>query len=282
MKLCRQCKNCGNTIFYTNSLKDVKYFCNKKCYTEYQRKGNYKYSSKNIFNCTFCGKEIIGKKKKYKRNGEVADNIFCDRQCYDKYRRRNSERCCLYCNSKFIGIGDKKNAQFCNDICRRKYFTQKTYSFCVVCGQGFYPFTVDKRNGNIICDTEIITCSDACKRKREADNELIRRIKISKSITGNKHANWEGGRDRYRGENWSHQKYLAKVRDNYICQRCGITQKNAIKKYKSGLEVHHIIPYRYFNNDFMSANNLSNLVSLCKSCHQLTEWEYRREHENEN
>ncbi len=63
--------------------------------------------------------------------------------------------------------------------------------------------------------------------------------------------------------------------------RCGISQKQAIKKYGSGLQVHHKIPYIFFNNDYIKANELDNLISLCRSCHQKEEWKYRRKHPNE-
>ena len=51
------------------------------------------------------------------------------------------------------------------------------------------------------------------------------------------------------------------LRDNYECQVCGA------KKAAQNLEVHHVIPQAKGGNDF-----LSNLITLCKNCHEKEEW----------
>ena len=48
-------------------------------------------------------------------------------------------------------------------------------------------------------------------------------------------------------------------RDDYICQFCGISQEKFIEK----LSIHHI-------NYNKKNNNMSNLISLCNSCHMKT------------
>lgn len=249
-----------------------------------QRQGKYNYlfetRIKNRFICSYCGKEVVAPKRK-KRNGEIADHIFCNRECYDKFRRLDTDRVCKYCGKHFIAIRDKKRAQFCNDNCRRAYFTQQALVYCANCGQAFYQWSVDKIRGTIVIDSEIKCCCDKCSKEYHKRNEMIRREKISFAFTGAKHPNWQGGQNQYRGENWTHQKFLTKKRDNYTCQCCGISEKQAKKKYGNGLEVHHKKPYLFFNNDYLKANDLSNLITLCKSCHQKTEWEYRKEHESE-
>ena len=50
-------------------------------------------------------------------------------------------------------------------------------------------------------------------------------------------------------------------RDNYTCQRCGITQHET----ERALEPHHIIPK---GQSPMEANDLDNLVTLCHECHK--------------
>jgi 5-methylcytosine-specific restriction endonuclease McrA len=62
---------------------------------------------------------------------------------------------------------------------------------------------------------------------------------------------------------------MARKRDNFTCQRCGITTEETGKS----LDVHHIKPYREFNGDHKSAHHLDNLITLCNSCHQIVEWE---------
>lgn len=50
-----------------------------------------------------------------------------------------------------------------------------------------------------------------------------------------------------------------RMRDNFICQGCGKTQKEQLEKYKTDLEVHHI--------DYNKANcKESNLITTCKYC----------------
>jgi 5-methylcytosine-specific restriction endonuclease McrA len=111
-------------------------------------------------------------------------------------------------------------------------------------------------------------------------NEDIRRDKISLAFGGDKHPNWAGGKNRYRGKNWARQKRLALIRDDYTCQKCGITRAKCIKKYHRSPNVHHIKPYRFFNS-YEKANDLENLITLCDGCHQKAEWEYRKKYHEE-
>lgn len=61
------------------------------------------------------------------------------------------------------------------------------------------------------------------------------------------------------------QKGKAKERDEYVCQKCN--------KKGSGRQIHahHKIPVRYFD-DVHEANELSNIITLCSSCHRKMEW----------
>jgi len=71
------------------------------------------------------------------------------------------------------------------------------------------------------------------------------------------------GRKKYYGANWLSQRKRARMRDGFICQRCGITEK----KYGQELSVHHKIPFVYFEN-YLEANKLENLISVCEPCHR--------------
>lgn len=62
-------------------------------------------------------------------------------------------------------------------------------------------------------------------------------------------------------------KLRAKIRkrDNYICQKCGITEEEHLIVYGKVLSVHHI--------DYNKENiDPKNLTSLCKSCHAKTNY----------
>ena len=78
---------------------------------------------------------------------------------------------------------------------------------------------------------------------------------------------WRGGHERYYGPDWRSQRKAARKRDNYTCQRCSKTTKEA----KRSLDVHHKTPFNQFAS-YEEANQLENLVTLCHPCHQYIEW----------
>ena len=75
-----------------------------------------------------------------------------------------------------------------------------------------------------------------------------------------------------RGPNWEKQRNRARVRDNYRCRHCGIPERSGRAHH-----VHHIQPFRTFgyvrgkNDQYLEANRLENLVTLCTSCHRRVE-----------
>lgn len=87
--------------------------------------------------------------------------------------------------------------------------------------------------------------------------------------SGENNASWRGGHEPYYGPNWQRQRRKARKRDNYACQDCGLTEEEANKH----LDIHHKIPFRFFNGNYEKANELSNLVTLCRSCHRKAEAE---------
>lgn len=81
---------------------------------------------------------------------------------------------------------------------------------------------------------------------------------------------WKGGskkRTDY-GKGWETARRKTLKRDDNTCQSC---KRNKIQRR---IDVHHIIPFKKFDN-FIEANNLDNLISLCYKCHQIKEWELR-------
>lgn len=65
------------------------------------------------------------------------------------------------------------------------------------------------------------------------------------------------------GTNWSKQRQKCLERDDYACRVCGTTQEEVGRD----LSVHHITPRREFDGTPREMNSLSNLVTLCPSCH---------------
>lgn len=86
---------------------------------------------------------------------------------------------------------------------------------------------------------------------------------------------WKGGWSDYYGPNWDSQRRAALKRDNYHCRYCG---KGRGILGVGQLHVHHIKPFREFgfipeqNTNYLQANELKNLITLCGGCHTLAEW----------
>lgn len=84
--------------------------------------------------------------------------------------------------------------------------------------------------------------------------------------TGSDHPMWKGGPQVY-GPNWHEQRDKRLERDDYECVVCSA----GVPELGQNPDVHHIIPLREFvvdgELDHEAANDLTNLVSLCRSCH---------------
>lgn len=74
------------------------------------------------------------------------------------------------------------------------------------------------------------------------------------------------------GPNWQQQRRLVLERDDHRCQTCGAESRPG-----TPLHVHHIRPFREFgyvpgqNDAYRQANQITNLVALCPSCHRRAE-----------
>jgi hypothetical protein len=107
--------------------------------------------------------------------------------------------------------------------------------------------------------------------------------------SGKNNPRWTGGAfPHYYGSNWNNQKRLARIRDNNICQMCN-------KIVKPNADVHHKKPFKLFliesllKNDTKieyadavekiskEANDLFNLICLCKRCHRIEEWKINKQ-----
>jgi 5-methylcytosine-specific restriction endonuclease McrA len=91
---------------------------------------------------------------------------------------------------------------------------------------------------------------------------------ISRRGPGN--PRWTGGRKPgYYGPNWLAQRRAALGRDRKTCLSCG---RNSCR-----LEVHHVKSFYSFgyemgkNENYLLANDLQNLVTLCAPCHRKIE-----------
>ena len=226
-----------------------------------------------IVPCDYCGSDI----EMINSNAEAYNNHFCDREC--KYNHRsnstkwsgenhpnyNSVKVdCAYCETTLTRNRcrvDEYNHQYCDTECYHNHVIE-TGSFsgennpaynsttleCVQCGDEF-TVPVSKAKLGQKC------CGEACAYEYK-----------SEKYSGENNWRYNGYSEKTYGNNW--QKIRAKVRerDGYNCQYCGSSESDLGKQ----LDVHHIIPLRKFDSP-EQANKKSNLVCLCRSCHQ--KWE---------
>lgn len=184
---------------------------------------------------------------------------------YTPRPRKGEYRTCPTCGKTFYLYPSKvretwRRGEFCSHRCSARHISGlrkgtlvpaawRPWSFvCEQCGEtvgapasGRY----SKRN-NRFCDQE---CAYAYQRAHPETQRFFR-----------------GGRNPYYGPDWPQQRRLARERDRHTCQDCGVVQRRPL------LDVHHLIPRRAFDHlDYVAANALGNLVTLCRGCHATRE-----------
>ena len=205
-------------------------------------------------NCGWCGAELQMPKARVKSQ----EHFFCrGTDCrskwmsvtiplrkYDKPHYGSKEITCDDCGKTFRRQNHaihKRN--YCSECCPPRGASGDTELTCDNCDKNFLrPNHRDKGQ-------KYIFCSPSCKK------EFMR---------GDKIYNYKGGYEPYYGPNWREQRRKARERDSYTCQHCGIHQS----KLDRALDVHHIVPFCEFGlANYIQANDLQNLLSLCQSCH---------------
>src|SRR6185437_1971312 len=192
----------------------------------------------------------------------IATAKYCSMDCRDEgYRRKEKkpstakkiEKICCQCGVSFLIIPSREKhgrGLHCSPACQYAAIAARPKEsitlICLGCGSDYirYPSHAAGQSG------KGKYCSRACRDKHRV---------------GTKHPQYLGGPPCYRGANWSGQKRAARRRDNFICQSCGV----------DGTDVHHKQPFRLFN-DYVIANDLSNLVTLCRPCHRKADIDIQR------
>lgn len=154
--------------------------------------------------------------------------------------RLDTSRSCVMKNMKRHGIESRRG--------RDSQQTNGEWHDCVSCGSEHY-------RPKSKLTHEKYFCSQACRNDWMSD-----------SFTGEDNPAWKGGWDEYYGPNWENQRQKALERDGYECRACGMSQEQHRGEYGTGLNVHHVVPHREFE-DVTAANDLGNLVTACKRCH---------------
>lgn len=283
-KIVVNCTVCSKE-FNPKPSKSGKY-CSLGCYRAWQKGPNFTPARKPKFNgrCSHCQVEVYGKTPSKCRDGSPAKNLFCGRTCYDAFRvevtRKRQLRGvpCGHCGKHVPRMHDQANGQkkYCSEICWKTEKKAKSKN-CKVCNCWFTPVYYAPSRGRYIGVNNRVTCSAECVSRNFRESEE-RKLKISKAFRGEKHPNWQGGPASrtgrgYRGAGWDRIRKSIRKRDGYECQDCGISEADN----GATLEVHHKRPFNQFHGDNQKANKPSNLVALCRPCHQKAEWRWRKD-----
>lgn len=176
------------------------------------------------------------------------------------------ERICEFCQGTFHVIPSRLKhgrGKTCSRKCqyaliKSRISDKQQFNTCLCCGE---TFRINKKHVQATPRKGVGKyCSRQCRDEHRVGIHHPQYINGSAS-------------DR-RGPNWQSQKRRTRQRDGYTCQDCG--------KPKS-YDVHHIIPFRKFGIDkYRKANQLSNLVTLCRKCHRIRDIAIQKADRNNN
>ena len=245
-----KCETCNKEFKIYNSDIGRKKYCSVPCANE-GRKRRVK------FNCIICGVEF----EKHPSKAKQSENKYCSKKCTHIGLQNRETRQCTICGKDVTRAKSHfSDNVLCSKECTNKFHSikqlgEKNHAYnkvemeCVICGKHFNVSysRVQAEKGKC--------CSVECKR-----------LYLSELFRGENNPYYKNGEHtishKYRGYNWNEQRELALERDGHKCTICG-SEKN--------LQVHHIIRYTEFNGDYISANQLENLQTLCCSCHSRIE-----------
>jgi 5-methylcytosine-specific restriction endonuclease McrA len=292
MKINLICPICGAE--YTAHESNLKHGRNRTCsYTCGRALAAQKLSGpkkQSDLQCGYCKKIIFLQPNQAKRRK------FCSRLCSQLAQQQRIEVSCARCDKTFrlpIWQVEKSTVQYCSTTCHFPHCT----IICAWCGQQ-KRVPPSARKLHNCCSRKCsrawqgaqgivgvpyarvqVTCA-TCGKNFERQRHAVQRNTLQYCsrvcfaeghrlrMGGEKNPAWRGGHDPYYGPQWDRQAAAARQRDQYTCQRCRVTEETLGKT----LHVHHITRLSDFDRDFLRANALWNLISLCSSCHKYLEW----------
>jgi len=252
----RVCQVCGKEFSVPKCRENAK-SCSRECAAKLPR--NVERQTKL---CPTCGNEFGADMKPSRLRAQK----YCSRDCVPTPKQHRMQVPCAECGIPVTIFPSRlKYASriFCSDQCRRAARSRQfsgTGNPAYKGGAGLVPYIC------AWCGKECVTYPSHIKTRRFCSVECNAAY-ASKYRSGTNSPSYRGGKVKQRGRNWKHQSRLALKRDGYRCQICH--KQLGRKGFDYG--VHHIKPYREFKGDYESANQLSNLITLCRRCHALVE-----------
>lgn len=199
--------------------------------------------------CARCQKPIRVRKWQIEKFGRS----FCGHKCSGEAHVVRADFECHHCKKPFTAKPWKRKGQqvFCTYACsvaHREFKPDRKIEVqCSGCSKPLrvYPSRF-RLNQNFYCTT---TCR-------------------AEHIIGRNNPSYRSGRGRNAryGPNWRRQRRATLLRDDKRCQYCQKRPKTTRR-----LHVHHIRPFYEFGDDYLSANDLLNLITLCHLCHKKAE-----------
>lgn len=226
-----ECPNCAKAFRCRRS--DPITCCSKSCARQIINRGK-----QTTFHCDNCGSKVTRKNSNY---SQAAYHHFCSHPCWTEWAARYRK-----------SVDDPRPG-----VAARRKRVNRT---CKQCGNQFQitPAQLRYKGYGSFCGRK-------CWATWLRTHHILPKPPV---MRGSCNPNWKGGHGKYRGPNWRKQRLLARERDNYTCQRCGIAEIDLPRE----LDVHHIRPFREFGlAHYKEANHLDNLISLCDPCHKAVE-----------
>ena len=187
--------------------------------------------------------------KIYQKECVICGNGFNKKNWSTIKQFNNKKTCshnCLFVYRHFL-VSGKNNPMYGKQPHNKGICPAKKKSICLTCSKEFF-----YNKGS--------SCGKYCSRNC-----------YGKANRGENNHNFVGSGKYYRGSNWIKIRGEVRKRDNYVCQKCDMTNDECKLEFNRDLHIHHIVPYRLTKD-----NSKNNLISLCPVCHLETDWEFRK------
>lgn len=195
--------------------------------------------------CQYCGQS-------FQVNSQTKHKKYCSKECLiQSLQKPRPLDICEYCGKEIIQTTKRKfHRHYCDECKAKQVWKEKQKKRimvnCSYCGK----------------ELSIIPSKFMANEHHYCNTECMSKDYIGKNV-GELSATWKGGKGHHYIGGFYTVRKIARKRDNYTCQRCGITEE----EYGQELSVHHIKLYREFEDKY-EANNLDNLICLCEPCHR--------------
>jgi hypothetical protein len=247
------CPQCGkNFSYWLSTMKGKpKVHCSRKCQS---------LSGRVSATCPVCSVEFSRHKSE--------PSVCCSRKCADRHKEKDENYttfACYECGKEVRRLTCQFNGAEKYHFCGRQCFAAWMARTKIISA----PRLNRVRRSCEICEAEFDTIpSEVAMGWARFCSRKCCGVWMARTFVGENSAHWRGGYDPYYGPNWSEQRRQVRARDNYTCQRCGVTESQLERE----LDVHHVMPFRTFGRDrYAEANNPDNLKCYCAGCHQIIE-----------